>query len=62
MSRISFKNIVNQHMSPIERRHWIAYRFRNREFEQRKHGNSAYDTDVDYVVDDYYEPENYDTL
>lgn len=56
------KHIVNRHTTPRERNRWVAYRFMGREFEQRKHGSTVYDTDIDYVVDSYYENDNYAEL
>ena len=61
MSR-NIKHIVNRNTTPRERNRWDAYKFMGRVFEQRKHGNAAYDTDVDYVLDSYYENDDYAEL
>lgn len=61
MSRISFKNVIRRNDPEYKKRDWVSYRFQEREFKQRKHGSSVYDTVVRYVSDDYYES-GYDQL
>jgi len=59
MSKISFRNLVKKYDKRVGG--WVAYRCGRREFIQRKHGASQYDTVVLYVSDDYVE-DGYETI